>query len=490
MRINSHFFILIAFTLAGISCKKLVSIPEPVSSQTTTGVFATEQQANSALAGIYTLLINGNNPASNSIYSSFSDGYTTLLGGLSSDELMYNQVTGDYLFYNSNRLLATSSPSTTIWTTAYTAIYGANAVIEGVAASTSAALHDSARKELTGEAKFVRAFSYFYLVNLFGDVPLALTIDFNQTANMTRTPQASVYQQIISDLKDAQSVLPTDYSVAAGERIRPNKWAATALLARALLFTGDYAGAAAQAASVIGYTTQYNLVGDPDGVFLKNSTEAIWQLQQSTSVANIGNATAEGAELLPNPLSTGFVSYYLSSQLMAAFETGDQRRVKWVGSSDNSFSGTPSGPYYFAYKYKTGRANYSIGGAATEYYMVLRLAEQYLIKAEAETNGATGGDAAAIADLNVLRHRAGLPDLFSSLPHDQVIAAVAHERQTELFAEWGHRWLDLKRTGQAHNVLSVIPIKQPWQGDYQLLYPIPVTEITTDHNLVQNPGYH
>jgi len=67
---------------------------------------------------------------------------------------------------------------------------------------------------------------------------------------------------------------------------------------------------------------------------------------------------------------------------------------------------------------------------------------------------------------------------------------VAHERQTELFAEWGHRWLDLKRTGQAGAVLSVIPLKQPWLGNYQLLYPIPYTEIQDDPSLVQNPGYN
>jgi hypothetical protein len=486
MRINSYLFILIAFTLAGISCRKLVSVPEPVNSQTTAEVFATEQQANSAMAGIYTQLINGNSGVNNSIYTGFGTGLTTLIGGLSSDELMYYQATGEYLLYNSNRLQVNSSSANSVWTTAYTAIYGANAVIEGIAASTSAALRDSVRKELTGEAKFIRAFSYFYLTNLFGDVPLALTIDFNQTRNMARTPQASVYQQIISDLKDAQSVLPADYSVSSGERIRPNKWAATALLARALLFTGDYTGAATQAATVIGYTTQYNLVSDLNEVFLKNSPEAIWQLQQNTSVANVGNATPEGATMLPNPLSTGLASYYLSSQLLDAFETGDQRRSKWVDSTNNNSTGL----YYFPYKYKTGTANYSVGGTATEYYMVLRLAEQYLIKAEAEANGAAGGDAAAITDLNVLRHRAGLPDLSSSLLHDQVITAVAHERQTELFVEWGHRWLDLKRTGQAHNVLSVIPVKQPWEGDYQLLYPIPVSEIITDHNLVQNPGYH
>jgi hypothetical protein len=308
---------------------------------------------------------------------------------------------------------------------------------------------------------------------------------------MARTPQAQVYQQIIQDLKDAQAALPGDYSVGLGERIRPNQWAATALLARAYLYTGDYTDAATQAGAVIGNTAEYSLVSNLNGVFLKNSTEAIWQLQQNTSDPGVGTATPEAILLLPNPLNTGFATYSLSPQLLGAFETGDQRRLSWVDSTYNSNSGSGTvGMYYYPYKYKTGSYNYSVGGTATEYYMVLRLAEQYLIRAEAEANGAGGGTASAIADLNVIRGRAGLPALSASLTPAQVITAVAHERQTELFAEWGHRWLDLKRTGQAGAVLSVIPLKQPWLGDYQLLYPIPYTESQDDPNLVQNPGYN
>jgi hypothetical protein len=70
-----------------------------------------------------------------------------------------------------------------------------------------------------------------------------------------------------------------------------------------------------------------------------------------------------------------------------------------------------------------------------------------------------------------------------------VTAAIAQERRIELFAEWGHRWLDLKRTGQAHAVLSAVPAKQPWAGDYQLLYPVPPLEIEVNPRIKQNDGY-
>jgi hypothetical protein len=92
--------------------------------------------------------------------------------------------------------------------------------------------------------------------------------------------------------------------------------------------------------------------------------------------------------------------------------------------------------------------------------------------------------------VNTIRRRAGLTtDLPNTLTNEQVKEAIMHERQVELFGEWGHRWLDLKRTGQAETVLGAVPAKQPWAGDFQLLYPVPLQEITSNPNLDQNPRY-
>ena len=478
-------FFSIVICLSQLSCKKMVTVPEPITSITTSEVFNSDVQASAALAAVYSQLI------SNGGQLGFSNGYLTMLGGMSSDELYYyGQGDPNILGFSPNQLLTANSYTSIVWTSAYKTIYAANGVIEGVAASTSNGLTDSARKELTGEAKFVRAFSYFYLVNIFGDVPLALTVDFNKTRYMARTSVDLVYQQIIQDLKDAQSVLPPDYSAAlAQERIVANRWAATALLARVYLYRGDYPNAAAQATAVINNTALYSLVPNPNEVFLINSKEAIWQLEQATA-GYFNNATPEGFNILPSPLTTAVAHYCLAPSLLNVFEPGDLRRIAWVDTTDNSNGGpTSPGSTYYPYKYKINIAESVSGGVSSEYYMVLRLAELYLIRAEAEANGATGGTGAAIADLNALRSRAGLPALSASLLQPDVIIAVAHERQVELFAEWGHRWLDLKRTGQAHAVLSTITSKQPWTGDYQLLYPIPPAEIQSDHFLLQNPGY-
>jgi hypothetical protein len=494
-RVKTQAICLLCFFTCTIqmACKKLIEVDEPINSITTAEIFATDATATSAMAGVYSEMINGSSGGSTS--STFSSGDATGYGAASSDELhayiYLNNPSAD--FYGSNHLTVfNATGSTGLWSSAYTIIYKSNSVIEGVAASRATMLHDSVRKELTAEAKFTRAFSYFYLTNFFGDVPMALTVDFNTTENLPRMPQPQVYQQIISDLKDAQAGLSADYSVGHGERIIPNKWAATLLLARVYLYMRDYADAAAQANVVINNSTLFALEPDLANVFSTTSREAIWQLKQTTNDGTLQNATPEGRTDLPLTMDGhGQPQTCITDQLLSAFEPGDQRRVKWVGSTDNAdgSSTLPATTYYYPYKYVIGIGNSDPSQPPSQYYMVLRLAEAYLILAEAEANGATGGTAAAITALNVIRNRAGLPNLNSSLNQQQVLSAVAQERRIEFFAEWGHRWFDLKRTGQAHAVLSVIPAKQPWAGDYQLLYPIPQSEITADHFLTQNPGY-
>ena len=479
------------------ACSKLVTIPEPSSSITISEVFSSDATATSAIAGIYTQLINGTYGVNNSNYATnvFSNGLATILAGLSSDELQSTTANNGLYQIAANNLTAIFADQSyipTLWTSAYEiGIYGANAVLEGIDASKSPNLSDSTRKQLTGEAKFIRAFCHFYLTNFYGDVPLVLTTDFNKTATLGRARQADVYAQIILDLKDAQTALPDNYISTGSQRIRPNKWAATALLASAYLYAGDNTNAAIQASSVIDHAALYHLEPSLNDVFLTTSNEAIWQLQQNTSIPNLGNATPEGELWLPNPLHTGQPSIIsLTSQLVNTFEPGDKRRMNWIDSTNYTPApGTPASTYYFPYKYKTGSYNHTLGGTASEYYTVLRLAEQYLIRAEAEANGASGGAAAAITDVNAIRNRAGLGNLPATLQGDDLKAAIAKEWQTEFFCEWGHRWFNLKRTGQAHNVLSSIPAKMPWKGDYQLLYPIPTPEIVIDHSLSQNPGY-
>src|SRR5690606_32787353 len=181
---------------------------------------------------------------------------------------------------------------------------------------------------------------------------------------------------------------------------------------------------------------------DPDQVFLANSKEAILQI----SPIGRGNSlthTEEGNVFIKTSLTNTAIG--LSDNLMDSWDVGDRRYTSWVGRFDGS---GPDETYYYPYKYKVQYDN--SGGDITEYSMVLRLAEQYLIRAEA--NIKLGNLQAAIADLDVLRKRAGISLLANTAPNlsaPDLMEIVLKERRKELFAEWGHRWLDLKRNGIA-----------------------------------------
>lgn len=210
----------------------------------------------------------------------------------------------------------------------------------------------------------------------------------------------------------------------------------------------------------------------PNQTFLDGSREAIWQ------VPNLDPYSQTAEAYLFMPYANNIVpSYIFVNNLKNAFEINDKRLATWTGT--NVVAGVS---YTYPAKYK----NLSNTDFPVEDYMIFRIAEQYLIRAEALANqdlltGATG----AIADINRIRNRAGLGPTAAATKTD-VLDAIARERQTELFCEWGHRWYDLKRTGKATAVLS--PIKPNWAAT-DMLYPIPANEIKTNQSLVQNPGY-
>ena len=321
---------------------------------------------------------------------------------------------------------------------------------------------------MVAEAKFLRAFFYFYLVNHFGDVPLVLNTDYKTNTSLPRSAVSDVYASVITDLKEAQTDISSDYPSA--ERTRANHAAVTTLLSRVYLYVGQWANAETEATKVIN-DTRYDLMDDLNSVFLKNSNEAIWQLQ-TVNTSTTGVNTWEGFSVVPTPTGTPLYRFY--PDFVDAFELDDKRKESWVKPFTNS-----SGTYYYPYKYKI-RTNADV----LEYSMVLRFAELYLIRAEARAN--QDNLEGAIDDLNEIRSRAGLPDLLDTLTKDEVLLAIEKERKLELFTEWGHRWLDLKRTGRALTVLSVT---KPEITETDLLYPIPLAAMNTNPNLVQNPGY-
>jgi starch-binding outer membrane protein, SusD/RagB family len=444
------------------SCKKFVEIDPPKTQLVGSEVFTSDATALSAVGSMYSKMIAGG-------ILSFTDTYITIFAGQSADEFKNFGSSQGYLEFYQNALTPQNSTVTGMWNNAYAIIYSANAIIEGLEASTN--VSPALKTQYTAEAKFIRAWCHFYLLNLHGDVPYITTTDYRANALASRMPKAELYQKLIDDLQTAEAVLADNFSYSNNERTRANKSAAAALLARLYLYKGDWVNAEAKATAVISKSSVYSLVSNLNNVFLKNSTEAIWQTWQSG--ASSWN-TFEGRILIATSTSVPGYDVSLSSQMLGAFETGDNRRTSWVGNA------TVAGQtYYFPYKYKV-----KSGSTVTEYYMMLRLAEQYLIRAEAraQQNNLTG----AIADLNVIRARAGLPALLTTLTQAQVMTALKQERRIELFCEHGHRWLDLKRMGDVDAVMG--PIKSGWSST-DALYPIPQTQMLNDPNMTQNPGY-
>jgi hypothetical protein len=452
------------------SCKKLAEVDAPTNSLSRENVYRSDATATAVMTGIYTNMSAG-------------DGFTagangiSIGAGLSADELDIDPNYDVTLFAQyQNKLSNATFPG--YWKTAYNYLYTVNAVLEGVAASNS--LSSVVKQQLLGEAKFMRAFYYFYLVNLYGDVPLLTTTDYKTNGLSVRASKEQVYQQIIKDLKEAKEQLSSNFLTASlkstsTERVRPTKWAATALLARAYLNTNRFDSAELQANEVINNTTLFSL-GSLNNVFLKNSSEAIWQLQPVNEGWNTEDAIvfilpAAGPNNFQNPV-------YLGSFLINAFENGDQRFQNWVGSTT-----VGSITYYYPFKYKSAQ----FGDPLTEYLMVLRLTEQYLIRAEARAK--QNKILEAKTDLNLIRTRAGLSNTTAN-DQGSLLAAILHERQVEFFTEWGHRWLDLKRTQNINSIMNTVtPAKGGiWNSNWQF-YPISLSELQIDPNLSQNPGY-
>lgn len=460
------------------ACNKFASVPTPPTAITGTTVYNNDANAIGVVTGLYTAMSSAS-PAQTGTLSSLS-----LWPGLSADELtLWNGLPNiQALAYYQDRLDA-GGPGSEYWETLYLPVYSCNAAIDALTGSAS--LTPAVKQQLLGETHFMRAFLFFYLVNLYGAIPLNVTTNSQANLTIARSSVDSVYRQIITDLQYAAGTLSPTYLDGSllnpsADRVRPTRWVALALLARAALYSGDWVDAEKYADTVIASTGNFSLSG-LDAVFLKASLgnqEAIWQLQPTNTGVN-----TEEADVFVLPASgppnngLGF-GVYLSNSLLAAFEPGDLRRSHWIDSV--TAGGTT---YYYPYKYKIIAYNAPV----EEYPTLLRLAEVYLIRAEARAE--QNDPAGAAADLNLIRARAGLGPT-TAASQAQLLTAILHERQVELFTELGHRWLDLKRTHSVDSVMAVVtPIKGGTWNSEQQLYPVPSRELGLDPDLTQNPGF-
>ncbi|GGF24103.1 RagB/SusD family nutrient uptake outer membrane protein [Flavobacterium limi] len=442
------------FLVLGLTgCEEALEVELPRNQLSSKTVYTSDPTAEAAVNGIY-----------QSMVADFYYNRIHSVLGQTADELV--PTNGLATVYSSNEIQETDGTINTNWGELYKTIYNANNVIEGVTASTT--LNVVKSKQWIAEAKFLRAYCFFYLTNLWGDVPLVLTTNVDVSALLPQSTQEAVYAQIVLDLTDASKDLPVDYNNYNNKRIRATKWAAETLLARVNLYLGKWSDAATHASAVINETGNYEIttgLSASNSPFIADNKESILQIPYFNVFY-----TYEGSSVF----STN--GTLLLRKGNALFETGDARKTIWTVDIRNRtgvFLGIAPN------KYKNG-----FGDSPSERSTPLRLAELYLIRAEARVrlNNITG----AQEDINVIRNRALLGNT-TLTDSNQLLDLIALERQREFFAENGHRWLDLKRTGKLDETLSVLPDKI-WKSTDRL-YPIPEAALRSNPFLNPTEGY-
>lgn len=332
-----------------------------------------------------------------------------------------------------------------------------------------------------GEVKYIRALTYFNLVRLFGDLPLVLseTTDPFGLFSVGRTPVSEVYNQIIQDLEEAASELPSSTNQVG----RVTSGAANALLGKVYLTLGEWQNAINALNRISGYVLNDNF-SDNFGIANENSPESIFEIQFQAGNgegSRYPNELAGGNADLVNGIGTTIRNQSVPSPaLFASFENGDIRRDVSIGS----FNGINLSLKLIDVPIADYDSDLNI--------IVLRYADVLLMKAEALNELAYSAGGEAFDLINQIRNRAGISSFTSLDLPDQVSfrEAVYKERRHEFVSEF-HRWFDLLRTGRATEVMNASTIEFTVQP-HQLLLPLPLTAVDAINNpeiFPQNPGY-
>ncbi|MDO9373971.1 MAG: RagB/SusD family nutrient uptake outer membrane protein [Ferruginibacter sp.] len=443
--------IFLGLMLAGTSCKKLDT--KPTQSIDEASALNTSADVQVALVGAYSDLIDAD------LYGGLAFVAPDLLGD-------FNEISWSGTFQGLTQINNKNIPVDNIfvrdtWLAAYRTINGVNNVLSAMSVVTA---NQAARIE--GEASFIRGSVYFDLVRLYAKayndgtpgsnpgVPLVLTPTrgITDADQVPRSTVADVYAQVIADLTNAEAKLPASNTFYA------TKGAAAAMLARVYLQKGDYANAAQAANRVIAsglYSLKTNyadafpaVVGSP--AYIPNTTEDIFAMQV--------NATQGSNSFNTYYSSNGRGDISINDSHLDLYEANDERRDLFYDDGGSIYSGKNENTY--------GNVR------------VIRLAEMYLIRAEANFRllpAAPIGGVTPLADINRIRERANLlPLALVTLP------IILKERKLELAFE-GFTLHDAKRLQQ--NVGTIA-----WNSP-KLVYPIPDREVRVNANLEQNPGY-
>lgn len=377
-----------------------------------------------------------------------------------------------------------------------------NIVLQKVPAITMDA---NMKARVLGEAEFLRGLYYFILVRYFGDVPLITTPQTPGDPDNfpTRTPKAQVYAQIITDLTNAMAALPLASTYTGADIGRASKGAAAGMLAKVYLTLGQYQKCAdlCQQVSTMGYALNADYADNFNPV-KKNTVESLFEVQYSGATTygffdDLNQASWASTFMGPRN-QTNFVQgaygWDLPTQeFVDAYEPGDKRKdetILYPGCpqfAGNDYISSYSLTGYNVRKFLVPNSISPAYNTNPEDFPVLRYADVLLMWAESLNE--LGQTLAAEAPLNLVRARAGLPNITPGLSQDDFRTAVLHERRMELAFE-GQRWFDLIRINNGQWGLDFLhSIGKTNATSKNLLLPIPQQEIDANPNLKQNPGY-
>ena len=432
------------------ACEDLIEVKHPNNQLGTPQVFEDALTANAALGSLYAALRD---------QSVLSEG--ALLGSYADNLDCYRQGDNGIMDVYHNLQHESNVPTGMLWERAYKQVYYANSIIHG--AENSSALSDNDKKRIKGEAIVVRSLIYFYMQQIFGDIPYTSSLDYEYNRTIGKTEAAKLMEQLETDVREAVDMLEDNYRHA--ERIYLNRKAAQVLLVRIYLTRREWVLAEQTAGDII-KSPLYKFESDINEVFHKSGKHILWQLKPQRSGNPVSDATYyyfSGAA--PHV-------YALTQDLVETFDNDDLRKQLWMAEvtfNDNV--------WFRPNKYKN-RANNT-----DEYSIIFRLEEACFIMAEALAKQNRFDE--ALPYLNATRKRAGLT-AFTSLSGEDFIKELLAEKRREFFTEFGHRFLDLKRWGRL-NELSAL--KPNWK-EYKQVWPLPQSELLLNPNLnPQNKGY-
>ncbi|WP_159022603.1 RagB/SusD family nutrient uptake outer membrane protein [Formosa sp. L2A11] len=419
--------------------------------------------------------------------------------------------------------LASNGMISEFWPKTYQGIAAANQAISG---AEDVDVDESIKNPVTAQAYFARAFYYFHLVRLFGDVPYISEpiTDIDAATSISRTPASEVYDNIIADLEFAKTWLPDTQS----SRATPSKAAASSYLALVYLTLGEYQKAYDESTEVIANAGTYNLALDSnfqnlfDGEAIDNSLEPIFALDYNNFEAE-DNAYDQVAPMTgirgdDRNLGGGWSVAVPTLAVYTTWDEGDYRRAvslddrasingTIVDYTDFDISGhefAKNNPYiakFMRYPGPFARAN---ARATSLNYSMIRYAEVLLIAAESAVE--LGNNADALMYVNQVRARArmggdtktGADEEYtfpaSAVPADLTgtvtIDDILEERKLE-FAFESIRWYDIVRRQIGDDVFGEDGLegKKEFFTAEDYLLPLPEDELERNTNLTQNPGY-